>query len=145
MNNKSFRLQSPGKIGVGGNWYLLMRCKEHTGITVNLHPTLETKGNNPARHHEWDVPDTEYNRAHVARFMPDYKIIEVAEKKAPPVSKPKPEPKTDSKPAKGAPLNPRQVGELKSKIREELDSAGINYSKTASLSELQKLQANPTK
>lgn len=136
MKNKTFRVQSPNKIGVGGNWYLLMRCQEHTGITVHLHPTLETKKNIPSNYHEWDVPDNEYNRNHIARYMPDYKIIDVSEKKPEPK---KAEPKKADNPAEGKKLNPMQVKELKSKVKEELDSAGVKYPKTASLSELQKL------
>lgn len=145
MNDKKyFRVKSPTPMDVGGVWHKLMRCQEHTGIAVNLDPTVESKAKGAGHHLEWDVPDTEYNRAHLARFLPAFKEIEVKvvqkieSKKKSFFSKKKEEPKK---------LNPEQVKELKSKIKEKLDADGIKYSKTASLKELQDLipKATPKK
>lgn len=128
--NKSFKLRAPDKMGPGGVWRKLMRCKTHGGLTVNLDPTVESKSKGEGHCLEWDVPDTDYNREHIALYMPNYTVIEASEVQKPVVKEPSEKKKIQS---------PMVRKKLKSEKMEELDAIGVEYPENATLKDLEKI------
>jgi hypothetical protein len=146
---KFFRVRCPFPMDTGGNWHRLMRFQEHSGLTVNLLPTDESRIKGEGHHLEYDVPDTEYNRSHWEKYLPDYQEIKfipsvkkLDESKhievVPVEQKPVEIVSVETKPER---LNPSEIGRLKSALAEELKANGIEIPKNATLGILRQLKA----
>ena len=135
---KYLKIRAPKPLGKGDNWHYLMKMRTNGGMPLNVEPTVGSRDAGPGNYLEWLVPDNTFNRTYMNMHLSAYTLVKDDKKAEEPKKKiffsKKDKEKEDSKQ-----LSPEQVKELKSKIKEELDVAGIKYSKTASLKELQDL------
>lgn len=134
MKSEFFRVICPQPMDVGGVFHTLGNLKTRGGDPTRIVPTLETRNAGVGVRLEWDIPDTEFNRDIMARQKPAYKVIEI---KAVVIEEVKKVVEVEVKIDEPKKLSPMQVKELKSTLKEELSEAGIEFSATASLKELQ--------
>lgn len=112
-----FILKSCKPLGKGVPWKVIPHLKDENLIDIQVNPTQESINKGLL---EWIIPDVPYNRSQIKKLYSKYEVIEEG-------SKAKKE------------LSFQEKGKLKSDLKEKLKAAGVEFSKNATIKDLEAL------